>query len=100
MQPQNSLADNTDRTPSGDEMSPVACPRCDWLGTKDQTAEAQTCPKCHTRVSRLRQKGLDNLRSHYWLLSKMGRNFALTVEERDKERERLEEFFRRIEAPL
>lgn len=100
MQPQNSLANSTTRTPSGDEMSPVACPRCDWLGTKDQTVEALTCPKCHTTVSPLRQKGLDNLRTHYRLLSKIGRNFALTLEARDRERERLEEFFQHIGAPL
>ena len=100
MQPQNSLANSTAHTPSGDEMSPVACPRCEWLGTKDQAAEALTCPNCHTRVSPLRQKGLDNLRIHYRLLSKIGRNFALTVEARDKERDRLEKFFQRMGAPL
>lgn len=81
-------------------MAPVACGCCDWLGTKNQAAEALTCPNCHKRVSLLRQKGLDNLRTHYRLLSKMGRNFALTLEARDNERERLEEFFRRIGAPL
>lgn len=100
MQSQNSLADSTTRTPSGDEMSPVACPRCDWLGTKDQAGEALNCPNCRTRVNPLRQKGLDNLRAHYRLLSKMGRNFALTLEARDKERDRLEQFFQRIGAPL
>lgn len=79
---------------------PLLCPRCSWLGMKDQTDEASACPQCHGKVNPLRQKGLDSLRTRYRRLSKMGYSFAISLADRDAEQERLEKFFQRIGAPL
>lgn len=79
---------------------PVMCPRCRWLGIEIDVGDASACPLCKTKVSPLRQKGLDSLRTHYRVLSKMGSAIATTVEEKAAERTRLEQFFQRIGAPL
>lgn len=76
------------------------CPRCSWLGTEIDVGDASACPLCKTKVNALRQKGLDSLRARYRVLSKMGSSFATTMEEKAAERNRLEQFFQRIGAPL
>lgn len=83
-----------------DAKNPASCPRCGWLGTRDQARHGLACPQCSTKVNPLRQKGLDSLRTHYRLLSKIGSTFASTLEQKDAERHRLEKFFQRIGAPL
>lgn len=82
------------------KTSPVACPRCDWLGSTDQAGDALRCPECGTSVSPLRQKGLDNLRAHYRQLLKIGYKVEWTLGQRAAERERLERFFVGIGQPL
>ena len=82
------------------KASPVACTRCDWLGTLDLTAQGARCVVCGARVNPLRQKGLDNLRTHYRILLKMGHHIDWTLERRATEQERLERFFGTIEEPL
>lgn len=79
---------------------PVMCPRCSWLGTKIDVGHVSACPICKSMVNPLRQKGLDSLRTHHRVLSKMGSSFATTLEEKNAERTRLEQFFQRIGAPL
>lgn len=79
---------------------PVVCPSCSWLGTELDVCDASACPLCKTKVSPLRQKGLDSLRKRYRVLSKMGSSFATSLEEKAAERTRLELFFQRIGAPL
>lgn len=62
--------DSTSHSPhpaAEDRTRPFLCPRCDWLGTKDQVGDALACPMCSIRVNSLRQKGLDSLRTHYLL---------------------------------
>ena len=85
---------------TGGDLSPCLCPRCNWLGTDDQTGDASSCPQCHAKANPLRQKGLDSLRTHYRLLSKLGYPPAFTLQQKDIERTRLEQFFQRIGAPL
>ena len=82
------------------KASPVACTRCDWLGTLDLTAQGARCAVCGAIVNPLRQKGLDTLRTHYRLLLKMGHHIDWTLERRAKEQERLERFFGAIDEPL
>ena len=81
-------------------ISPVACPRCDWLGSVDQVGDGLRCPECGTSVSPLRQKGLDNLRAHHRQLLKIGYKVEWTREHRAAEQDRLERFFERIGQPL
>lgn len=83
-----------------DDGCPAMCPRCSWLGTEVDLGEASACPLCNTKVNPLRQKGLDSLRTHYRILSKMGSAFGTNIEEKDAERTRLEQFFQRIGKPL
>ena len=85
---------------TGGDLSPCLCPRCNWLGTDDKTGDASSCPECHAKANPLRQKGLDSLRTHYRLLSKLGYPPAFTLQQKDIERTRLEQFFQRIGAPL
>lgn len=99
MQPEETSTVFAASATNGD-LSPFLCPRCSWLGTKDQIDNALACPQCRCKVNPLRQKGLDSLRTHYRLLSKMGYSFAIRLAEKDAERDRLEKFFRRIGAPL
>jgi hypothetical protein len=76
------------------------CPRCSWLGAEIDIGKVSACPLCKTTVNPLRQKGLDRLRTHYRVLTKIGSSFATTMEEKDAERTRLEQFFHRIGEPL
>lgn len=82
------------------KTSPVACPRCDWLGSIDQAGDESRCPECGTIVCPLRQKGLDSLRAHHRQLLKMGYKVEWTLEQRAAEQERVERFFQRIGQPL
>lgn len=100
MQPEETSTADAETASTIGDLSPFLCPRCSWLGTKDQTGDASACPECHTKVNPLRQKGLDSLRTHYRLLSKMGYSPAFTLQKKDAERVRLEQFFQRIGAPL
>ena len=100
MQPEKTSTSCASSTTIDGDASPLLCPRCSWLGMKDQTDEASACPQCHGKVNPLRQKGLDSLRTRYRRLSKMGYSFAISLAEKDAERERLEKFFQRIGAPL
>lgn len=100
MQPEKTSTARASGTAIDDAASPLWCPRCSWLGAKDQTDEASACPQCHGKVNPLRQKGLDSLRTRYRRLSKMGYSFAISLADRDAERERLEKLFQRIGAPL
>ena len=80
--------------------SPCMCQRCVWLGTLDQAGLAATCPLCSAMVNPLRQKGLDNLRSYYRRMTKMGIRQKFTQQQWDVEQERLERFFEHIGQPL
>lgn len=74
-------------------ISPAVCPRCDWLGTFNDAAGQIACPVCGVKASPLRQKGLDNLRTRYRALGKLGCSRPMTREQRAAEQERLEQFF-------
>jgi len=79
---------------------PFNCPRCDWFGAFVQSGGETTCPVCESTVSPLRQKGLDNLRTHYRLLLKIGYKTDWTIGQRSAEQDRLERFFESIGEPL
>lgn len=87
-------------TQSNQIISTAACPRCDWLGTFDESAGQTICPVCGAKTNPLRQKGLDNLRIHYRALRKVGYSKPLTREQRATEQQRLEQFFASIGQPL
>ena len=86
--------------PHANESHPMNCSRCDWLGPRDGLSDGAKCPICQSSVNPLRQKGLDNLRTHYRHLLKMGCKTEWTLEQRSAERERLELFFESIGKPL
>lgn len=77
-----------------------SCPSCDWFGTLDRPGMASRCPVCECAVNPLQQKGLENLRTHYRLLLKIGYKSDWTMEQRSIERERLERFFESIGKSL
>lgn len=79
---------------------PVSCPGCDWFGTLDGPGMGSKCPVCECTVNPLQQNGLDNLRTHYRLLLKIGYKSEWTFEQRSIERDRLERFFESIWKPL
>lgn len=55
---------------------------------------------CECAVNPLQQRGLDNLRTHYRLLLKIGYKVDWTLEQRSAERDRLEHFFESVGDPL
>jgi len=79
---------------------PFSCPRCDWFGTFDRPCVASSCPVCECSINPLQQRGLDNLRTHYRLLLKIGYKVDWTLEQRSVERDRLEHFFESVGEPL
>lgn len=79
---------------------PFSCPSCDWFGTLDGRGMASRCPVCERAVNPLQQKGLENLRTHYRLLLKIGYKSDWTLEQRSIERDRLECFFESSGKPL
>ncbi len=79
---------------------PFSCPRCDWFGTFDRSCVTSSCPVCECAVNPLQQRGLDNLRTHYRLLLKIGYKVDWTLEQRSAERDRLEHFFESVGEPL
>lgn len=82
------------------DVVPAGCMSCTWLGQLRPPVEDARCPNCDALVSPLRQKGLDNLRSYYRRLRKLGFSLQFTREQRVAEFERLERFFESIGMPL
>lgn len=100
MQPEETSNTCAASATTGHDLSPCMCPRCAWLGTIDQTGDAASCPQCLTKVNPMRQKGLASLRTHYRRMLKMGYSSAYTLQKKQAERARLEQFFQRVGAPL